>query len=123
MTNIYKLFTLATLVILVSSCAGVRGKDTFYKSNERFAPYPREEMKIYWKDHGSPVDVNSYTFIATIKAQSFWAGIRAGKYNEEVHEYIIQQAADVGANAVIMYCPPPGTVNQETCEGDAIRFK
>ncbi len=122
MDYLLRFIMVAILTFTLIACASTRGEKIIYKSDKRFSPY-KGKVKVYWKDHGIPGNPNSYTFIATIKAQSFWAGIRPGKFNEKLHELIINKTAEVGGNAVLLYCPEIGTVGQEYCYGDAIKIR
>ncbi len=122
MKSVLRVFFVLLLTSVFISCAAVRGKDILYKTSERFDPYDGN-VKIYWKEHGVPADPNSYTVIATIRAQSFWAGIREGKFNKKVHQFIIQKTAEIGGNGVIIYCGEIGSVGQAVCYGDVIRIK
>lgn len=110
------------MLSLISGCASIRGEKLIYKTSERYKPYTGE-VKVFWKEHGVPLDPNSYSFIATISAIPFWAGVYEGKFYEPLHKYIINKAAEVGGNAVIMYCGEIGSIAQATCYGDAIRLK
>lgn len=107
--------------LLFSGCASIRGKRLVYKTSKKYKPYTGE-VKVFWKEHGVP-DPNLYSLIATVSGMPYWAGIYEGKTFEPLHKYIIKKAAEVGGNAVIIYCGEIGTVAQATCYGDAIWLK
>lgn len=110
------------LPLLASGCTGLRNKQVTYISDNRYPPYTGK-VKVFWKEHGVPSDPNTYEFIGTVSAMPFWAGIYEGKLYAPLHKYIVDKAAEIGGNAVIIYCGELGTVADAQCYGDVLRMK
>lgn len=109
-------------VLLLAGCASVSSKDTIYHGTKRYPPVSGN-VDVYWKEQGAPAYLRKYEFVATVKARSTWCGITAGKFNTEVHDYIISRAGEVGGNAVVLYCGEVGTTGECDCYGDVYRKK
>lgn len=109
------------LTSVLVSCGGLKSKNTIYKTNKQYPPYTGE-VRVFWKEYEMPQ--TAYSTIATISAEPFWAGIHtnAAAY-KPLHDYIINKAAEVGGNGVIIHCGALGTVGQTICSGDAIWLK
>lgn len=87
--------------------------------------YPRYtgEIRVYWKEHGVPVDRNSYEFLGTVSGRSTWCGVAIGRDNQKLHGELTKQAGIHGGNGIILYCGELGTTGECYCYGDVIRFK
>ena len=120
--NILFILIAILMLSLNSGCGSIKSKKLIYKTSEVYKPYTGV-VKVFWKYHGVPADPNSYTLIATISGKPFWAGVYDAKDFEPLHKYIINKAAEVGANAVIMYCGEIDSVGASKCYGDAIWLK
>ena len=111
--------TLVT-VLLLSGCASVSSKDTIYHGAKRYPP-SSGTVEVFWKEQGVPGNLRKFEFVATVKARSTWCGVTVGKFNTEVHDYIISRAGEIGGNAVVLYCGELGTTGECDCYGDVYR--
>ena len=123
----YTIASLLTLVIVVlqggcASVSSVSSKDTISHGTKQYPPYSGN-VDVYWKEQGVSADLRKYEFIATVRARSTWCGITAGKFNTDLHSYIIARAGEVGGNAVVLYCGELGTTGECDCYGDVYRKK
>ncbi len=114
---VYLVVTLI-VVALLGGCSGLRGKSLTYMTNKKYEPY-KGQVQVFWKEHRTPIK-GTYAPIATITGKPMWAGIYTARSYQPLHQYIIDKAAEVGGNGVIIYCGEVGTVGESTCYGDAI---
>jgi hypothetical protein len=118
--TLLSLVVVATAFILCS-CGSISNKKIAYKG-PKYPPY-EDEIIVYWKEHGVPKDPNTYELIATISGRTTWCGVTKAAFDKELHDWIKEEAAKVGGNAVIIYCGELGSVSECYCYGDVIRFK
>jgi hypothetical protein len=106
---------------LLCSCSPVI--DVKYIPNGPRFPRYTGKIAVFWKEHGIPIEPDTYDFIGTISGQSNWCGTNKAKFYTDLQNYLINEAGKYGGNGIILHCGELGSTGECYCYGDIIRFK